>query len=644
MVASINDVFLTDDSKLKVAEILDEYLQSIELNGGPEIEHYCQLHPELAIPLRYYASGLEILVSRKNRTQWGESCAGLPEEKNQLPDLRIIREIGRGGMGVVYEAEHLVLNQRVAVKLLCAKKRISESMKVRFRQEIEITARLQHPNIVPIVEMGQRQEDAYYCMQLIKGETLESIIDHLRGRVVLRRPLGNTAEKESVNLADIRQVDLGNVSSVSLHNGLRQPFASTAYVREVLGLALQALEGLDYAHQQGVIHRDIKPANFMVDVRGHLWITDFGLAYCCHAADITHTGDLLGTLRYMSPEQARGEKGSVDFRTDLYSLAATLYELLTLHPVVNASSQPEMLRQILNVPPPLISAYRLEKDIALDEIFQKALAKNPAERYFNARQFAEALRGYLSGGPLATKKKRIFRGYLCGLRIPCSLLGLRSAYLLLCLLLCLFVFSPQSRQQMRSYDDFATKYLTSLEELVSFQRLPDAADIRKKKMIEDWLGLMRMEFDDLESERAWNPSSGEVCLRFAKLCLKLGESLSQQAHPSGAMRAYQQARHFLTASGKALSASGRDDLFFAIQEQARLLIETRDFGGAEYELQHGLLLSDSLVAIDKGQNVSRTKWQKLFRNELQKYRLGYYHVQSYIPDIRQVFKDIMRQN
>jgi len=189
--------------------------------------------------------------------------------------------------------------------------------------------------------------------------------------------------------------------SVSAAIGLRESFYSAAYVREILGLALQALEGLDYAHQQGVIHRDIKPANFMLDAKGHLWITDFGLAHCCYAADITHTGDLLGTLRYMSPEQARGEKGSLDFRTDLYWLAATIYELLTLHPVVSAKRQPEMLQQIPTVDTPLISWYRQQEDLALGEIFQTALAKNPTERYLNARQFAEALGNYLAGGALA---------------------------------------------------------------------------------------------------------------------------------------------------------------------------------------------------------------------------------------------------
>jgi|GEM_PF-4209271 len=197
---------------------------------------------------------------------------------------------------------------------------------------------------------------------------------------------------------------------------------------------------------------------------------------------------------------------------------------------------------------------------------------------------------------------------------------------------------------MSSYDDFAAKYLMSLEAFLSFQRVPGVEDIRQEEMIEDWLVLMRTEFEDLESEQAWNPRGGEDCLRFAKLCLKLGENLSQHAHPSAAMRAYQQARQLLTVSGKALSASGRDDLFFAIQEQSRLLIEMRDFGAAEYELEHGLLLCDSLVTIDKGQNVSRNKWQRQFRSELQKYRFGYFHVQRYLSEIRKAFQDSIRLN
>src|SRR4029453_6520441 len=161
------------------------------------------------------------------------------------------------------------------------------------------------------------------------------------------------------------------------------------YFRSVARLGVQAAEAPDHAHQLGIVHRDVKPANLLVDAGGHLWVTDFGLAQMQKDAGLTMTGDLVGTLRYMSPEQALAQRVVIDHRTDLYSLGATLYELLTLQPTFDGKDRQELLRQIaFEEPRP---PRRLNKAVPaeLETIVLKALEKNPADRYATAQELAD---------------------------------------------------------------------------------------------------------------------------------------------------------------------------------------------------------------------------------------------------------------
>jgi hypothetical protein len=181
---------------------------------------------------------------------------------------------------------------------------------------------------------------------------------------------------------------------------------SKGYIRAVARLGAQAAEALDYAHQLGVVHRDIKPANLLVDGRGQLWVTDFGLAQFKREGEpsLTLTGDLVGTLRYMSPEQALAKRVPIDHRTDVYSLGATLYELLTLRPVFGGGDRQELLRQIaFDEPRP---PQKLNKSIPaeLETVLLKALAKNPAERYATAQELAEDLRRFLEDKPVLARR------------------------------------------------------------------------------------------------------------------------------------------------------------------------------------------------------------------------------------------------
>jgi Protein kinase domain len=183
-----------------------------------------------------------------------------------------------------------------------------------------------------------------------------------------------------------------------------QSTRSPAFFRTAAGLGVQAAQALEHAHQMGVVHRDIKPANLLVDVRGNLWITDFGLAHCQSQAGLTMTGDLLGTLRYMSPEQALAKRFVLDHRTDVYSLGATLYELLTLEPAFAGTDRQELLRQIAFEKP--TRPRRLNRAIPaeLETIVLKALEKNPQDRYATAQDLADDLRRWLEDRPIQARR------------------------------------------------------------------------------------------------------------------------------------------------------------------------------------------------------------------------------------------------
>jgi hypothetical protein len=182
---------------------------------------------------------------------------------------------------------------------------------------------------------------------------------------------------------------------------------SREYSRTVARLGIEAAEALDHAHQLGIVHRDVKPGNLLVDAAGKLWVTDFGLAHVGADKSLTLTGDLVGTLRYMSPEQALAKRVPIDHRTDVYSLGVTLYELLTLQPAVRGGDRQEVLQQIAFEEPMLPRRIQKTVPAELETIVLKAMEKNPADRYITARELADDLRRFLDGQPIRARRPTI---------------------------------------------------------------------------------------------------------------------------------------------------------------------------------------------------------------------------------------------
>ena len=279
-----------------------------------------------------------------------------------LGDFQLGREIGRGGIGVVYEARQISLGRRVAVKVLPPASLVDPRQLRRFEIEAQAAAALQHPNIVPVFAYGSERGVPYFAMRLIDGRNLAEVVGELRER-----------------------------------SGRGLP------PREVAELGRQAAEALDYAHRNEVLHRDIKPSNFLVDKFHRLWIADFGLARVRGDSDLTASGDVLGTLRYLSPEQAKGSHGAVDGRSDVYGLGATLYELLTLRQVFAGVDRAELLMKIVSDEPRF--SRKLDAAIPLDlrTIVLKTLAKDRAERYATAGELAADLTLFLADQPVRAR-------------------------------------------------------------------------------------------------------------------------------------------------------------------------------------------------------------------------------------------------
>ncbi len=387
-----------DDPRLVAA--LEEYLAELEAGRRPGRQEFLARHPRLAAALADCLDGLEVMHRAAPPRPAGAAGEALP-----LGDFRILREVGRGGMGVVYEAEQLSLGRRVALKVLPFASALDPKQLQRFKHEAQAAACLHHPNVVPVYAVGCERGVHFYAMQFIDGQSLASAVEELRR---LHRPAEwpATAVDSDVSVSLVRMRPAASAATArpaaTFATG-RTP-ADREYARAVARLGVQAAEALEYAHQLGVVHRDVKPANLLLDARGNLWVTDFGLAQIQGQAGLTLTGDLLGTLRYMSPEQALGKRGLVDHRTDVYSLGATLYELLTLHHVLDGCDREELLHRIATEDPCPLRRKNPAAPAELETVVGKALAKNPEERYATAQELADDLRRFLDDKPVLARR------------------------------------------------------------------------------------------------------------------------------------------------------------------------------------------------------------------------------------------------
>lgn len=432
----------------RVCEIVAAYQDELQAGRRPDRDEYLGRYPELAAAISECLDGLQFLhaglsnhsgSSLSPKTDFASDPL-LKASLHVLGDFQIIGEIARGGMGVVYEAVQLSLNRRVALKVLPFAATIDPRQLQRFKIEAQAAALLHHNHIVPIYAIGCERGVHFYAMQLIEGQSLAAVLQGLRATAPLpvgsHHPHAQAVADHDESLSGTRSFHGGTpplrshaagVSAVDNSNASRDrelnltlaarstvnvaatvtggdTLDSEAFSRRAAKLMIQAAEALEHAHQSGVVHRDIKPANLLIDQTGKLWITDFGLAQLQNENGLTRSNDMLGTFRYMSPEQMGGQRAVLDHRTDIYSLGATFYELMTLQPVFAGTTQQELLYQILHTEPRRPREWNRAIPIELETIILKALGKAPSERYATAQQFASDLQRFLDHQPILARR------------------------------------------------------------------------------------------------------------------------------------------------------------------------------------------------------------------------------------------------
>jgi len=372
----------------RILRVIEDWCDRRDRGELVSEDELIQSHPEIADELRAHLVALDALDGLE------AAQAGLPDgTPREIGDYKIVREVGRGGMGVVYEAVQQSLGRRVALKVLSLTITGSPQAVKRFQRESKAAAKLHHTNIVPIYGAGQHAGHWYYAMELVEGRALDEIVKELRA--------SRRTPTESKLARSAREMSASEAWSAATSG-------QQGYFVRVAEMFAGVADALHAAHTAKVLHRDVKPSNLMLDGDGTLKLVDFGLAHVDGAdASMTATGDLLGTPAYMSPEQAMAKRVRLDARTDVYSLGATLYEVLTLRPPFRATDLPGLCAQILSKDPvaPRRLVPKLPKD--LETIVMKAMEKDRDKRYANAGDFARDLRRFADGGTVQARRVNI---------------------------------------------------------------------------------------------------------------------------------------------------------------------------------------------------------------------------------------------
>jgi eukaryotic-like serine/threonine-protein kinase len=457
-----------------VDELAEEFSQRLRNGETPSVDEYVQRLPEQESVIRAMFQSIALVerIGKQERAerQFERQTNQLEISRKTLGDFRIVREIGRGGMGVVYEAIQESLSRRVALKVAGVDATQSTRQLQRFRREAEAAAKLHHTNIVPIYGTGEADGLSYYAMQLIDGISLSEVIQQLARRdkpskgkkrrekdetretadkdsgsdrsqssdissafskssdsfefpasltIILSQPnddaltpvtLQETNSAETPSMTDQSVTDRMAGNDKLKHSVSNHVATPENWFRSAARLTADVAHALHYAHQHKVLHRDIKPSNLMIDGDGTIWITDFGLARQEEHGSLTNTGDIVGTLRYMAPEQFNGH---ADLRSDICSLGLTFWEMLTLRPAFEEQRHGPLIKIKSEESPAAPRTVRTEIPKDLDTIANKACSLDPKHRYQTASEFAKDLERFLADRPIqarrASRPERLWR-------------------------------------------------------------------------------------------------------------------------------------------------------------------------------------------------------------------------------------------
>jgi WD40 repeat protein/serine/threonine protein kinase len=436
-----------------LTQIFDEFVEAVRRGERPSVEEFARRYPAHADEIRDMLPALvhlekakAVLDAPKQPPLAAASSAVAPLQ--QLGDYQILREVGRGGMGVVYEAQQLSLGRHVAIKVLPAHALLDPRHLARFQREARSAAKLHHTNIVPVFGVGVQDGMHYFVMQFIQGLALDVVLDELRrlrlprgqqapsggdvpGRAItVTRDMSADAVARSLLTGDYLVKDEGGrmkddekqehspdsslathpsflSSSATIHlpgqtEGSTLSDSGNQYWQSIARIGMQVADALAHAASQGVLHRDIKPSNLLLDDTGNVWVTDFGVAKAVgDSDDLTHSGDFVGTLRYMAPERFNGRG---DVRSDVYSLGLTLYELLVMRPAFQETDRSKLVKRVMHDEP--VRPRKLNPSVPrdLETVTLKAIGRDPEHRYQTPAEMASDLKRFIEDRPVRARR------------------------------------------------------------------------------------------------------------------------------------------------------------------------------------------------------------------------------------------------
>ena len=551
------DAMSPDTDRDPFEEIASEFSERHRRGELPSVEEYAQKYPELAEEIRDLFPTIAAMEQLKERKAPAKpTLGGLPLE--QLGDFRILGEIGRGGMGVVYEAEQVSLGRHVAVKVLPKQALLDERHLRRFEREAQTAAKLHHTNIVPVFGVGQQDGYHYIVMQFIPGVGLDEILIALRTMVLQddssqygmdsssrashashnAKALldGNFSKHASSGLASFvknTKVDSGTQSLGGTAATMELPSAVAAssfsisgpppsetpeskpldadnsrvlasmdreYYQSVAKIGQQVADALAYAHEQGTLHRDIKPGNLLLDGTGTVWVADFGLAKLAEQENVSRTGDIVGTLSYMPPESFSGD---VDSRGDIYALGLTLYEMLAMRPAYYGRDRAKLVKRITDGDRPRLSKLNPSIPRDLETIVLKAIEQRPEDRYATARNLEEDLEAFLTDMPIKARRMSVPEQFTRWCRKN-KLVASLSAAVVSLLVLSSITFGVLNWQANKAKEDaVAAAELANQETARAEAEAKNAEDAKKeaREIAIIAIGELKNRFNDIFSER-----------------------------------------------------------------------------------------------------------------------------------------------
>ncbi len=418
------------DKQERVEKIFREYLDRLERGEALDLKAYFSPHSDIEDALwERFWTWEEARSVFKEDPEPGEDDAVASVAQNpelffafrddrgeefgrRIGEFTLLKEIGRGTMGVVFLARQEVTDRLVALKLLSPLRHKSPTARERFRREVSALGRLNHQHIVSILTAGDVEGIPYFAMELVCGVQMDELLTSFKGKdptAITGQMVKDFLEE---NIPEYMKPFVEETTAPVVSPNARKPepeIFTRPYVAVACRFVIHLAEALDHAHAQGVLHRDVKPSNVLIDIHGHCRLSDFGLARELGTAALTKTGELVGTPFYAAPEQLAGKRVGLSKRADIFSLGVTLYELLCLTVPFAGETPQQVFNQILvkNPRPPGVHNPGVPKE--LETIVFKCLEKDPDHRYSNARALAEDLRAFLEFRPIKARPTGFFR-------------------------------------------------------------------------------------------------------------------------------------------------------------------------------------------------------------------------------------------